>query len=94
MTPELPDSGSATDATRRAVLQAAGAGSAMGALATLFSTGAAAGDTDPEPASGGDDLFEVERTSKAAFPQSVASGGPTPSGAIAWTRVADRKSVV
>jgi alkaline phosphatase D len=88
MTPELPDGGSATDATRRAVLQAAGAGSAMGALATLFSTGAAAGDTDPEPASGGDDLFEIERTSEAAFPQSVASGGPTPSGAIAWTRVA------
>ena len=88
MTPELPDGGSATDATRRAVLQAAGAGSAMGALATLFSTGAAAGDTDPEPASGGEDLFEIERTSEAAFPQSVASGGPTPSGAIAWTRVA------
>ena len=88
MTPELPDGGSTPDATRRAVLQAAGAGSAMGALATLFSTGAAAGDTDPEPASGGEDLFEIERTSEAAFPQSVASGGPTPSGAIAWTRVA------
>ena len=75
-------------ATRRAVLQAAGAGSAMGALATLFSTGAAATDTDPEPASGTDDLFDVDRVSEAAYPQSVASGGPTPSGAIAWTRVA------
>ena len=76
-------------ATRRAVLQAAGAGSAMGALATLFSTGAAATDTDPEPALGGDDLFDVDRVSEAVYPQSVASGGPTPSGAIVWTRVAE-----
>jgi alkaline phosphatase D len=87
MTPELPDGGSTTDATRRAVLQAAGAGSATGALATLFATGAAARDTDPEAASGTAELFDVDRISEAAFPQSVASGGPTPSGAIAWTRV-------
>ena len=75
------------DATRRQVLQSASAGSAMGALATLFSTGAAARDTDPEPASGNGDLFEIERTSEAVYRQSVASGGPTPSGAIVWTRV-------
>ncbi|PSQ35184.1 alkaline phosphatase [Halobacteriales archaeon SW_12_69_24] len=87
MTPEFPDGGPTTDATRRAVLRAAGAGSATGALATLFATGAAATDTDPEPASGTADLFDVDRTETGAFPQSVASGGPTPSGAIAWTKV-------
>ncbi|WP_254839195.1 alkaline phosphatase D family protein [Natronomonas marina] len=76
-----------TTATRRAILEAAGAGSAVGAMATLFSTGAAATDAEPDPASGDDDLFAVERTGEAAFPQSVASGGPTPAGAIVWTRV-------
>ncbi|PSQ35472.1 alkaline phosphatase [Halobacteriales archaeon QS_9_70_65] len=81
--------GEESTATRRAVLEAAGAGSAVGALATLFSTGAAATDVDPEPASDGDDLFEVERTARTVFPQSVASGGPTPAGAIVWTRVAE-----
>ena len=77
------------DATRRQVLRSASAGLALGALATLFSTGAAATDADPSPASGGEDLFDVERTSEAVYPQSVASGGPTPSGAITWTRVAE-----
>jgi alkaline phosphatase D len=75
-------------ATRRGVLEAATAGTAAGALATLFSTGAAARDVDPENAGRGRPLFDVERTSRAAYPQSVASGGPTPSGAIVWTRVA------
>jgi len=85
MTKDSPERRTGSTATRQAVLEAAGAGSALGALATLFSTGAAA--TDPEPASEIDDLFEIDRTSRAVYPQSVASGGPTPSGAIVWTRV-------
>ncbi len=76
-------------ATRRTVLEAAGAASAAGALATLFAGGAAAqpitppGLTDdpPEPADPADpDSLNV-------FPQSVASGGPTPTGVIVWTRI-------
>ncbi|WP_178916015.1 alkaline phosphatase [Natronomonas gomsonensis] len=76
-----------TTSTRRAVLEAAGAGSAMGALATLFSSSAAADDADPRGATATDDCFDVDRTSEAVYPQSVASGGPTPSGAIVWTRI-------
>ncbi len=88
MPTDTTERGEESTATRRAVLQAAGAGSAVGAMATLFSTGAAATDVDPEAASGGE-LFDVDRTSRAVFPQSVASGGPTPAGAIVWTRVAE-----
>lgn len=62
----------------------------LGALATLFSTGAAAADATPESTSAGTDLFRVEREGvDAVYPQSVASGGPTPSGAIVWTRIAE-----
>ena len=74
-------------ATRRRLLQAAGTGTAVGALAALFSTGAAATATDPRPAD--DDRFDAGRTSRETFPQSVASGGPTPTGTIVWTRVAE-----
>lgn len=75
-------------ATRRGVLEAAGATTATGALATLFSTGAAARDVDPTNTGRRKSLFNVERTSRAVYPQSVASGGPTPEGAIVWTRIA------
>jgi alkaline phosphatase D len=78
-----------TTSTRRTILEAAGAGTAMGALATLFSTSAAADDADPVGTSGNDDLFDVDRTAAAVYPQSVASGGPTPSGAIVWTRISE-----
>ncbi|WP_255195259.1 alkaline phosphatase D family protein [Halorarius litoreus] len=82
------DGGTAT--TRRAVLQAAGAGSMLGALSTLFSQGAAARHHSPTPADGNDDLFDVSRVDPdGVFSQSVASGGPTPSGAIVWTRVSE-----
>lgn len=75
------------DPTRRGVLAAAGAASALGAIGTLFSTGAAALATGAERGRRNDELFAVERTTDAVYPQSVASGGPTPSGAIVWTRV-------
>jgi alkaline phosphatase D len=87
--PRTGDGGDETrTATRRAVLEAAGAGSAMGALAALFSTGAAARDVTPNGTAADDDLFDIDRTSEAVYPQSVASGGPTPDGAIVWTRIA------
>jgi len=43
---------------------------------------------DPDE-TGGTDVFEVDDGADpdAVFPQSVASGGPTPSGVILWTRV-------
>lgn len=72
-------------ATRRGLLKAAGAASAGMAAATLFSTGAVAESATPErtgrrpsPETTGD---------YGAFPQSVASGDPTPDGAIVWTRL-------
>jgi alkaline phosphatase D len=75
--------------TRRKVLEAAGAATAAGALATLFDTGAAAEPTRPTPATGRPELFEVEgEHTETVFPQGVASGGPTPEGVILWTRVA------
>ena len=46
--------------------------------------------TDPEsPAEAGFDfaLGAAESTADAVFPQSVASGGPTPKGVILWTRI-------
>lgn len=76
--------------TRRGLLQAAGAGSMLGTLTTLFSTGAAARDVEPRSRRADDDVFEIRREGvDAVFPQSVASGGPTPSGAIIWTRIAE-----
>ena len=76
------------ETTRRAVLKAAGAGSAVGALSVLFTTGAAAKTVEPHPSDGSEDVFVIEREGiDSAYPQSVASGDPTPSGVIAWTRL-------
>ncbi|WP_255151070.1 alkaline phosphatase D family protein [Halorarius halobius] len=45
--------------------------------------------TDLVHASGADAFaFDPDADPDAVFPQSVASGGPTPSGAIIWTRIA------
>ncbi|MFC7154780.1 alkaline phosphatase D family protein [Halomarina halobia] len=79
-----------TRSTRRAVLRAAGATTVGGALAALVGEGAAATAVEPTRPTGRErDAFAVERTDGGAvFPQSVASGGPTPSGVIAWTRLA------
>ena len=71
--------------TRRTVLEAAGAVS-FGGVASLFGETSAA-RVVPESADG--DAFDVERQGvESVFPQSVASGGPTPSGALLWTRLA------
>ena len=87
--PDTPqDRTDARKPTRRRLLQAAGAGSVGAALSKLFETGAAATGTKPRDPTDGT-VFEVERLGGTdAYPQSVASGGPTPSGVIAWTRLA------
>lgn len=89
MSDDPSEAGTGPTATRRAVLEAAGTGSAIAALGTPFSTGAAATDTEPDGASAADPLFDVDHTGETMFPQSVARGGPTPDGAIVWTRVAE-----
>ena len=74
------------ETTRRTIVRAAGAGSVGAALSTLFETGSATPADPRAPADGS--VFEVERLGGTdAYPQSVASGGPTPSGVIAWTRL-------
>ena len=82
--PDTPqDRTDARKPTRRRLLQAAGAGSVGAALSKLFETGAAATGTKPRDPTDGT-VFEVERLGGTdAYPQSVASGGPTPSGVIA-----------
>jgi alkaline phosphatase D len=77
--------GAAHSATRRGILKAAGAASAGAAAATLLSTGAVAEPAAPEPTPAVPDPENVQDYN--AFPQSVGSGGPTPDGAIVWTRV-------
>jgi len=77
--------GTEHSATRRGVLRAAGAATAGAAAATLFSTGAAAEPTEPTETG---TVPAGVSTGDGAFPQSVASGGPTPSGAVVWTRLA------
>lgn len=61
----------------------------MGALAALISRGAAATRAAPETVAGSDGRPEADDTDREVFPQSVASGGPAPSGTVVWTRTAD-----
>ncbi|NEU58188.1 alkaline phosphatase [Halorussus sp. MSC15.2] len=73
--------------TRRDVLEAASAATLGGTLSALSASDAAAARVVPEsPAA--DEGIEVERErATSVFPQSVASGGPTPSGVLLWTRI-------
>jgi alkaline phosphatase D len=73
-------------ATRRAIIRAAGAGSVAGAFAELFATDAAAQRVNPEEA-GDKRRFSGTGSTPAVFSLGVASGGPTHSGAICWTRI-------
>ncbi len=55
-------------------------------MATLSAADAVAARADPDAADPG--TFAVDRqAATSVFPQSVASGGPTPSGALLWTRL-------
>ncbi|WP_276302511.1 alkaline phosphatase D family protein [Halorussus lipolyticus] len=74
--------------TRRDVIEATGAATLGGALSALSAEEAAAERLAPD-APGDPAVFEADRgQSASAFPQSVASGGPTPEGVLLWTRVA------
>ncbi|WP_129116453.1 alkaline phosphatase D family protein [Halegenticoccus tardaugens] len=74
--------------TRRDVLRAAGAASLCGAVATLLADGAMAEEVAPEPTSRSKP-FAADGTDDdgTTFSHSVASGDPTPSGVVLWTRV-------
>lgn len=73
--------------TRREILNAATAATLGGTLSALSAGGAAAERVVPNSSIEGDG-FEVERERATdVFPQSVASGGPTTSGALLWTRL-------
>jgi len=81
-TDEPPD-----DADRRWFLRSVASAAAGGGLASILA------DRDVVQPVAASDLESVDPASvgvdpDAVFPQSVMSGGPTPSGAIAWTRVA------
>jgi alkaline phosphatase D len=68
------------------VLKAANAATLGAGLSALSATDAAAERLLPESADR--EGFEIEREgATGVFPQSVASGGPTPSGALLWTRI-------
>ena len=76
-----------TPPTRRGVLEAAGAGSLAGAVATLFSEGALGATRPTEPNGAGGPFAETPTVDESIYPQSVASGGPTTDGVILWTRI-------
>jgi alkaline phosphatase D len=79
-----------TGATRRALLKAAGASSMGGVLSALVAEGALAEEVEPGSADGRGGVFDASdgRPPATVFPESVASGDPTPSGVLLWTRIA------
>lgn len=74
------------ETTRRGIIRAAGAGSLASAFSELFASGAAARQTKAEPISQ-NNKFAGNGPTPEIFSLGVASGGPTPSGAICWTRI-------
>ncbi|WP_336002111.1 alkaline phosphatase D family protein [Halorientalis halophila] len=75
------------DDGRRAALRGiAGAPFALG-TADLLGTDAIPEPRSVEPLSGGASRYWGDRDTDGVFPQSVASGDPTPTGAVVWTRV-------
>jgi alkaline phosphatase D len=73
--------------TRRDVLKAANAATLGTTLSALSAAEAAAGRLTPESVES-EGSFEIEREQATeVFPLSVASGGPTPSGVLLWTRL-------
>lgn len=79
--------GSSTTTDRRGFLKRIGTTSIAGGLAALLGERQLSGAVTATTADG--ELFDVDSTADPAgtFPQSVASGGPTPTGVILWTRV-------
>jgi alkaline phosphatase D len=77
-----------TGIDRRDFLHGAATTAVAGGLVSVLADRAIAQPVRTEsPAN--EDAFEVvtERSPESTFPQSVASGGPTPSGALLWTRI-------
>ena len=78
--------------TRRGVLKAASAatlGSALSALAAADATAPRLVPESHDETGDDDETFDVRREEAASvFPHSVASGGPTPTGVLLWTRIA------
>src|SRR6056297_1074636 len=78
--------------TRRGVLKAASATTLGSALSALAAADATAPRLVPEPhdeTDEADETFDVRReAAESVFPHSVASGGPTPTGVLLWTRIA------
>jgi len=74
---------------RRGVLEGLGTASLASGLATLLGRRSLAGSVAPS-ASTDETTFAVDPAAdpNETFPQSVASGGPTPAGVILWTRIA------
>jgi alkaline phosphatase D len=74
---------------RRGFLKSLGTTSVAGGLAALLAEREIAAPVGAIPG-GPDDLFAVAAGADPdeTFPQSIASGGPTPSGVILWTRIA------
>jgi len=76
-----------SESTRREVLAAAGTATLGGTLSVLSAGGTAAPRLVPESLDESES-FEVEdERATTVFPHSVASGGPTPSGVLLWTRI-------
>ena len=71
---------------RRGALKSLGAG-AVGASLSLLGTDLVRG-VEPERVPPGDANWGDDEAAEAVFPLSVASGGPTPTGAILWTKIA------
>ena len=89
-TDPTPRPGVTGSTSRRTLLRATGASSMTGVLSFLLSRGVLAEEVDPDPVGGREDVFRrngsLER--ETVFPESVASGDPTSSGVILWTRIA------
>lgn len=73
---------------RRNVLQSLGAATAGGLSLSFLDSDIVRG-MDAEPVESGVVDWSADDPNADVFPLSVASGGPTPSGAILWTKIAE-----
>jgi len=80
------DKQTSTRTNRRGFLKSIGTTSMAGGLAALLGERQLSGAVT---ATTTNDILDVDATADpaATFPQSVASGGPTPTGVILWTRI-------
>jgi alkaline phosphatase D len=89
MSDDSPTEGLGSMVDRRGFLKSVAAAPAAGGLASVLSERTIAQPIEAlDPAE--ESVFDADASADpdAAFPQSVASGGPTDSGVILWTRIA------